>query len=139
MTNSTVPSGKIPHRAKHIVAPREILRRVAESDSLHAPLVNHPFCFHTPRTFPQTEGFSKPESHVRNLSMSEIHYTSISSPIGELTLVASDKGLRGVYMDEHKKALLSRDAWKENSSRFTTVISQLNEYFSGNERLSISH
>lgn len=66
--------------------------------------------------------------------MSEIHYTRISSPIGELTLVASEKGLRGVYMDEHKKALLSRDLWKENSSRLRTVAEQLDEYFSGNRK-----
>lgn len=63
--------------------------------------------------------------------MHEIHYTRIPSPIGELSLVASEKGLRGVYMEEHKKAPLTPETWKENPSRFTAAIKQLGEYFSG--------
>jgi len=66
--------------------------------------------------------------------MSEIHYTRNPSPIAELTLVASEKGLRGIYMEEHKKAPLTRDLWKENPSRFTAAIEQLGEYFSGKRR-----
>ena len=66
--------------------------------------------------------------------MSEIHYTRIPSPIAELTLVASEKGLRGVYMEGHSKAPLTPETWKENPSRFTAAIEQLGEYFSGKRK-----
>lgn len=63
--------------------------------------------------------------------MSEIHYTCIPSPIGDLTLVASAKGLRGVYMEEHET---NRGAWIENTDHFGAVIRQLNEYFAGKRK-----
>ncbi len=66
--------------------------------------------------------------------MSEIHFTRIPSPIGELTLVASEKGLRGVYMEDHKKASLTLDLWKNDPSRFAAATRQLDEYFSGKRR-----
>ena len=71
---------------------------------------------------------------VSIFTMSEIHYTRIPSPIGEITLVASETGLCGVYMEEHKKSPLTPDLWKENPSRFTEVRKQLDEYFSGNRK-----
>lgn len=63
--------------------------------------------------------------------MSEIHYTKISSPVGTLTLVASEKGLCGLYMEEHEKGTLNKDSWTEDASRFSETSKQLNEYFSG--------
>ena len=48
--------------------------------------------------------------------------------------MASERGLCGVYMEKHKKAPLTPTLWKENISRFTAVIKQLHEYFSGDRR-----
>jgi methylated-DNA-[protein]-cysteine S-methyltransferase len=66
--------------------------------------------------------------------MQEIHHTRIPSPIGELTLIASEKGLRGVYMEEHRKGSLTPVVSKGDPSRFTAVIKQLGEYFSGKRK-----
>lgn len=56
-------------------------------------------------------------------------YTTMPSPIGELTLVAENRVLAGVYMDNHKyppRALGDRD-----HHGFTDVSNQLREYFDG--------
>ncbi len=66
--------------------------------------------------------------------MSEIHYTRLPSPIGEITLVTSEKGLRGVYMEEHNKAPLTPALWEENPCRFAKATKQLAEYFSGKRK-----
>jgi methylated-DNA-[protein]-cysteine S-methyltransferase len=63
--------------------------------------------------------------------MSEIYFTRVPSPIGVLTLVASKKGLRGVYLEAHEKA---DDVWKEDSSRFSDATKQLAEYFLGKRK-----
>lgn len=66
--------------------------------------------------------------------MNEIHFTRIPSSIGELTLVASEKGLRGLYMEDHTKASLTPDLWRDDPSHFAAATRQLNEYFSGKRR-----
>ena len=66
--------------------------------------------------------------------MSEIHYTRLPSPIGEITLVTSEKGLRGGYMEEHNKAPLTPALWEENPCRFAKATKQLAEYFSGKRK-----
>ncbi len=63
--------------------------------------------------------------------MSETFFTRIQSPVGELTLVASAKGLRGIYMEDHRKAPPTPAIWKNDPSRFAEAVEQLAEYFSG--------
>ncbi|QTN34312.1 methylated-DNA--[protein]-cysteine S-methyltransferase [Akkermansiaceae bacterium] len=63
--------------------------------------------------------------------MSEIHCTRIPSPIGTLTLVASEKGLCGLYMGTHGKVPANSTTWKDDPSRFTSAIDQLAGYFNG--------
>ncbi|MEP2774796.1 MAG: methylated-DNA--[protein]-cysteine S-methyltransferase [Luteolibacter sp.] len=63
-----------------------------------------------------------------------IHFTQIPSPIGQLTLVASPRGLMAIYMEEHTKPAGDRSLWKEDPSRFTEVKKQLNSYFAGTLR-----
>ncbi|CAN5695183.1 methylated-DNA--[protein]-cysteine S-methyltransferase [soil metagenome] len=58
-------------------------------------------------------------------------HTIIESPIGDLTLVADDSRLSGLYMEQHKR----RPAISTMGSRapigFESVQEQLNEYFAG--------
>lgn len=78
--------------------------------------------------------FQSQDQMLSRIAASEIHHTCIPSPTGEFPLVASVKDLRGVYIEEHKKAALMLADWKEDPTRFTTAIKQLGEYFSGKRR-----
>lgn len=63
-----------------------------------------------------------------------MHCTYIPSPLGQLTLVASEKGLCGVYMENHTEARINHNLWVENPARFPDVITQLNAYFARKRR-----
>ena len=57
-------------------------------------------------------------------------YTTLKSPIGELVLTASEKGLTGLYTPEHP---LYEEAKKgeRDPGPFKAAVKQLDEYFSG--------
>lgn len=58
-------------------------------------------------------------------------HTVIDSPVGEITLVARDGVLAGLYMHEHRH----RPAWETfgepSAEPFDEVVAQLEEYFAG--------
>lgn len=55
--------------------------------------------------------------------------STMPSPVGTLTLVASERGLSGVYMDTPIHA-----DWVFNDAPFVDVRRQLEEYFAGRRR-----
>ncbi len=59
------------------------------------------------------------------------YYTEISSPIGKLQLVGSQSALTGLYIKAGDHGVAREPNWIEDSSPFTTVVEQLERYFSG--------
>lgn len=58
-----------------------------------------------------------------------IYFTTYASPLGELTLAATDDGLCGLYFKGHTPAP-KREGWKrDNGSRFDAARSWLDAYF----------
>jgi len=69
------------------------------------------------------------------MNSSEIHQTTIPSPLGPLLVGASTLGLVGIYFLNHcPKRPADTDTWLKNESRFESVKLQLEEYFSGKRR-----
>jgi methylated-DNA-[protein]-cysteine S-methyltransferase len=60
-----------------------------------------------------------------------LHYCIHPSPIGPLTLVASEFGLVAVYMERHLHAPKSQSDWRLDDTRFGEVCRQLDAYFAG--------
>ena len=61
------------------------------------------------------------------------YYTAYASPIGTITLRASERGLTGLYLEAHLHGPTSdeRDGWQRDDARFAAVCRQLDEYFAG--------
>lgn len=60
-----------------------------------------------------------------------IHFTTHASPIGELTLAATDEGLCGLYFKGHTPSP-KRDGWKhDNGTRFDAARAWLDAWFAG--------
>ncbi len=67
--------------------------------------------------------------------MKEILYFShISSPIGPLLLIASDRALRRIEFGDRRPAAEKGIDWIESAERLAQYASQLSEYFSGGRR-----
>jgi methylated-DNA-[protein]-cysteine S-methyltransferase len=64
-------------------------------------------------------------------------HTIIESPIGDLTLVANDGQLAGLYMEQHRRRPAKSTFGKRVDSGFEAAIEQLGEYFAG-ERTEFS-
>ena len=56
-------------------------------------------------------------------------FMTIDSPIGPLTLLASDGELTGLYMDDQRYAPDAPQTWKSDRSAFGDAVAQLNAYF----------
>ncbi|MCO6000253.1 methylated-DNA--[protein]-cysteine S-methyltransferase [Actinoallomurus rhizosphaericola] len=63
--------------------------------------------------------------------MSHRSYTVMDSPVGPLTLVASDGALTGLYMDRQRYRPEEHTFGERDPAPFGTVIGQLEEYFAG--------
>jgi len=61
-----------------------------------------------------------------------IHYTEWDSPVGRLLIAATDKGIRGLYFEQHKYFKGAQD-WlrQDNQPHLNKARTQLGEYFSG--------
>ncbi|MFD2178229.1 methylated-DNA--[protein]-cysteine S-methyltransferase [Veronia pacifica] len=53
------------------------------------------------------------------------------SPLGELTMIASEKGLKGIFFPDHKLPTAMPENLIDDKSPFTEVCHQLDEYFDG--------
>lgn len=62
------------------------------------------------------------------------YFTTIPSPIGKLLLTATDKGLSGVFMQDHKGGPEPGADWIADPARFQAVTVQLERYFAGQLR-----
>lgn len=58
-------------------------------------------------------------------------HTIIESPIGNLTLVANDGRLAGVYMEQHRRRPAKSTFGERTATGFEDASEQLGEYFSG--------
>ena len=61
-------------------------------------------------------------------------YTVIDSPVGPLTLVATDGALSGLYMDRQRYRPPPQTVGERNGAPFREVIDQLTEYVAGRRR-----
>jgi methylated-DNA-[protein]-cysteine S-methyltransferase len=58
-------------------------------------------------------------------------HTVIDSPVGEITLVARDGVLAGLYMPEHRHRPPLATFGERDAAPFDEVVAQLEEYFAG--------
>jgi methylated-DNA-[protein]-cysteine S-methyltransferase len=58
-------------------------------------------------------------------------YTTVDSPIGELLLLGDGSALRGLYMQEGRKAGAIPRGWAREPDAFAAASVQLGEYFAG--------
>lgn len=65
----------------------------------------------------------------------KIYHTTILSPVGTITLLASDRGITGLYMENHKggPAAVHPD-WIQDPAPFRDLHEQLDAYFAGTLR-----
>jgi methylated-DNA-[protein]-cysteine S-methyltransferase len=64
-----------------------------------------------------------------------IHYTEYESPLGKLLLAATDRGLCGLYFEEHKY-FKGTQGWQRDDGhpRLRNAARQLDEYFTGRRK-----
>jgi len=58
-------------------------------------------------------------------------YTTVDSPIGELTLIGDEQGLSGLYMQRQLYGPEREEAWRLDPAPFAEATSQLEAYFAG--------
>jgi methylated-DNA-[protein]-cysteine S-methyltransferase len=58
-------------------------------------------------------------------------FSTLSTPIGRLLLVARGDALSGIYMEDHAGAPLNDAGWIQDEARFRGARAQLTEYFDG--------
>lgn len=60
-----------------------------------------------------------------------LYFTTLDSPLGELTITATDKGLCGLFFSDHKYWPASKPTWqRDDGPRFDAARQWLCEYFS---------
>jgi methylated-DNA-[protein]-cysteine S-methyltransferase len=60
--------------------------------------------------------------------------TTLASPIGPLTLSATDGFLTGTYLHEQRHAPTTTSQWSRDDAWFGDVVEQLDQYFAGRLR-----
>jgi O-6-methylguanine DNA methyltransferase len=65
--------------------------------------------------------------------MKSTHFTEMDSPLGTISLCGTERGLAGVFMQDHRHGPVEaeRQGWQYSSDLFTEVQVQLEEYFAG--------
>ena len=62
------------------------------------------------------------------------YFTTLLSPVGELTLTGSDASVTGLYFSTGPKARSADPSWKRDDQRFVEAVAQLHAYFAGRLR-----
>ena len=60
-----------------------------------------------------------------------MNYTTVDSPIGELTLVGDEHGLAGLYMESQRYGPKRDPAWRHDPEALADAAEQLEQYFAG--------
>ena len=60
-----------------------------------------------------------------------MNYTTVDSPIGELTLVGDEHGLAGLYMESQRYGPKRDPAWRHDPEALADAAEQLEQYFGG--------
>lgn len=61
-----------------------------------------------------------------------IYFTTLGSPLGELTITATDQGLCGLFFADHKYWPVSKPTWqRDDGARFDAARQWLRAYFEG--------
>jgi len=63
--------------------------------------------------------------------MSRLVTTVHHSPLGPLRLIASDRGLRGLYFQQHRHAPPVDPSWVQDDAAFADTTAQLDAYLAG--------
>jgi methylated-DNA-[protein]-cysteine S-methyltransferase len=63
--------------------------------------------------------------------VTELFYTTLESPIGELLLLGDSQRLRGLYMQRGRKPARVAPGWKRSAAPFSAAQEQLCQYFAG--------
>ncbi|MEM7603131.1 MAG: methylated-DNA--[protein]-cysteine S-methyltransferase [Verrucomicrobiota bacterium] len=64
-----------------------------------------------------------------------MYFTTIPSPVGELTVTATDRGLSGVYFENHQHPPKGRSGWiRDDGTRFDEVKSWFSRYLEKRKR-----
>src|ERR1700722_8166686 len=65
--------------------------------------------------------------------MKSTHFTEIDSPLGTISLCGTERGLVGIFMEDHRHGPTEaqRHSWQRADALFAEVGTQLLEYFSG--------
>lgn len=69
--------------------------------------------------------------------MKTIYYTEIKSPVGTITLRGTERGLTGIFMQDHRHGPeeIQRRGWQRDDDRFADARGQLAEYFAGKRQV----
>lgn len=61
-----------------------------------------------------------------------LYFTETSSPIGQITLVTTDRGLCGLYLQGQRHWPQDTDTWvRDDGARFDSALAALAQYFMG--------
>jgi methylated-DNA-[protein]-cysteine S-methyltransferase len=60
-----------------------------------------------------------------------MNFTTVDSPIGELTLVGDEHGLAGLYMDAQRYGPARDPSWHRDPAPLAEAAEQLEQYFAG--------
>jgi methylated-DNA-[protein]-cysteine S-methyltransferase len=65
--------------------------------------------------------------------MKSTHFTQMDSPLGIISLSGTERGLAGVFMEDHRHGPVEaqRRGWQRADALFAEVRSQLEDYFAG--------
>src|SRR4051794_24911452 len=66
--------------------------------------------------------------------MRDLRYTQVPSPVGELLLTATERGLSGLYFENHRRGPGIDANWTRDDDVFAPAVRQLAEYFAGRRR-----
>nr|BDT29549.1 methylated-DNA--[protein]-cysteine S-methyltransferase [Bacteriovorax sp. HI3] len=66
--------------------------------------------------------------------MEKLHYNTMPSPIGKITLVASEDALVALYVKDEEKPKMVGAVKNEDNKVIQKTIKQLNEYFAGKRK-----
>lgn len=78
-----------------------------------------------------------PLAIAQNLTIMKINASTFQSPLGEMLLLASESGLKGVYFQGQRYCPESDSAWQWDEAPFSATKHALEAYFTGETEVVI--